>query len=77
MKIEKRTKIVPVYNTVYDGLEIISQEHICDEEISVTDIYADEGMIFVDKASRKVLSEHITLGTEDRAENYTEVDKFG
>ena len=74
MKVETHTEKIPQYEVIYDEYgEIISQTYIGDEEISVTDIYADDGKVLIEKATGKVLSEHITLGTEDSAENYDEI----
>lgn len=75
MKVKATTKIVPIYETIYDddGISIIEECYVEDREITITDIYADEGKVFVEKSTGKVLSEHITLGTEDSAENYSEM----
>lgn len=74
MKIETRTEAVPAYDVEYDEMgEIISQTQTGVQEVTITDIYADEGKVFVEKATGKVLSEHITLGTDDDIENYGEI----
>ena len=75
MKVETRMETVPIYDIVYDGIEIISQPYIGDKEIIITDIYADEGKVLIEKATGKVLSDHITIGTEDSMENYEEIKK--
>ena len=74
MKVKATTKIVPIYENIYDddGF-IIEERYIGEKEITVIDIYADEGKVFVERSTGKALSEHITLGTEDSAENYTEM----
>ena len=74
MRIEIRTEIVPIYDIQYDEYgEIVDAECIGNQKITITDIYADEGKVFVEKSTGKALSEHITLGTEDSAENYSEM----
>ena len=74
MKIETRTEAVPTYDVEYDEMgEIISQTQTGGQEATITDIYADDGKVFVEKSTGKALSEHITLGTEDSAENYSEM----
>ena len=43
--------------------------------VEITDIYADEGKVFRHKFTGAAVSAHITLGTQDRVENYEEVEK--
>lgn len=75
MRVETHTETVPIYDIIYDddGISIIEERYIEDREITITDIYADEGKVFVERSTGKALSEHITLGTEDSAENYSEM----
>lgn len=74
MKIETRTEAIPTYDVEYDEMgETISQTQTGVQEVTITDIYADEGKVFVEKATGKVLSDHITLGTDDSVENYSEM----
>ena len=75
MRIETHTETIPIYETVYDddGISIIEERYIEDREITITDIYADEDKVLAEKASGKVLSDHITLGTNDSVENYSEM----
>ena len=74
MKIETSTKTVLIYDVQYDEHgEIISMEQIGEETVAITDIYADEGKVLIEKATGKVLSDHVTLGTMDSVENYDEI----
>lgn len=75
MRIETITKIVPIYDIIYDesGIDIIEERYIEDREITIIDIYADTDNVLIEKGTDKVLSDHITLGTEDSAENYSEI----
>ena len=75
MRVETLIEMIPIYEAIYDddGISIIEERYIEDKEITITDIYADEGKVFVEKSTGKVLSDHITLGTEDSAENYSEI----
>lgn len=75
MRVETRIEMIPIYETIYDddGISIIEERYIEDKEITITDIYADEGKVFVERSTGKALSEHITLGTDDSVENYSEM----
>ena len=74
MRTETEIKTIPIYNTIEDEHgEFIKVEKIGEQEVATTEIFADEGKVFVEKSTGKVLSEHITLGTEDSAENYSEI----
>jgi hypothetical protein len=42
-------------------------------EVTTTDIYADEGKVFKRASDGTVLTAHITLGTADSIDNYTEI----
>ena len=43
--------------------------------IESTDIYADDGFIFKNKLTGAILSQHITLGSDDSVENYEEISR--
>lgn len=75
MRTETTIKTETMYEIIYDesGTDIIEVRYVGDKEITITDLYADEGKVLIEKATGKVLSEHITLGTEDSVENYAEV----
>lgn len=76
MRVETTTKTVPIYDVQYDEYgEIISIEQIGEETVTIIDIYADAGNVLIEKATGKVLSDHITLGTDDSVENYGEISK--
>lgn len=74
MRIETRTEAIPTYDVEYDEMgEIISQTQTGVQEVTITELYADAGMVFVEKAAGKIMSDHITLGTDDSVENYSEM----
>lgn len=74
MRIVQSIKTVPVYQTFYDSQGIITDAIQTGEtEVTVTELFADEGKQFIRIADGHYVGEHITLGTEDSAENYTEV----
>lgn len=76
MRTETVSVTIPVFRTVEDeNGEFTAVEQIGEREVDTTEIFADEGKVFVEKATGKVLSDHITLGTEDSIEKYTETEK--
>lgn len=76
MRIVRSIKTVPVYQTFYDSQGIITDAIQTGEtEVTVTELFADEGKQFIRIADGHYVGEHITLGTEDSAENYTETEK--
>ena len=76
MRIVQSIKTVPVYQTFYDSQGIlIDAIQTGETEVTVTELFADEGKQFIRIADGHYVGEHITLGTEDSAENYTETEK--
>ena len=76
MRIVQSIKTVQVYQTFYDSQGIITDAIQTGEtEVTVTELFADEGKQFIRIADGHYVGEHITLGTEDSAENYTETEK--
>lgn len=76
MRIVQSVKTVPVYQTFYDSQGIlIDAIQTGETEVTVTELFADEGKQFIRIADGHYVGEHITLGTEDSAEKYTETEK--
>lgn len=74
MRTEQRVKTVPMYQNIYDEQGMLTDAVQTGEtEVTVTELFADEGKQFVRISDNAVLGDRITLGTEDRAENYIEV----
>jgi hypothetical protein len=70
MRTETKIITIPVYTEV-DGEFIKTDET---REVTLTDIYADEGKTFIHIPTNRIAGTHITLGTNDSEENYYETD---
>ena len=70
MRTETTIITIPVYAEV-DGEFIKTDET---REVTLTDIYADEGKTFIHIPTNRIAGTHITLGTNDSEENYYETD---
>ena len=74
MRSEQITKTIPVYQKTYDeNGELFDIQQTGETEVTITELIADEGKLFVRISDNAVLGDRITLGTDDREENYTEV----
>lgn len=74
MRKEIHTKTVPVYQKYYDEQgELVNIVQTGEVTETVTELFADKGKQFVRISDGQIVGERITLGTEDCAENYTEV----
>ena len=71
MKTETTIITIPVYIENEDGEMVKTDET---REVTLTDIYADEGKVFKHIPSNRIAGTHITLGTNDSEENYYETD---
>lgn len=78
MRTETKEYDVPIYNITYgengDILEQIDTGEI--DHITELHIYADEGKMFIDKATGVKAGTHIQIGTNDSINNYEEVAAF-
>lgn len=70
MKTETKTITIPVYIENEDGEMVKTDET---REVTLTDIYADEGKRFIFIPTGQNAGTHITLGTNDSVENYEEI----
>jgi len=71
MRTETKIITIPVYIENENGEMVKTDET---QDISVTDIYADEGKRFIYLPTGQNAGTHITLGTNDSEENYYETD---
>ena len=71
MRTETKIITIPVYTENEDGEMVITDET---REVTLTDIYADEGKTFIHIPTNRIAGTHITLGTNDSEENYYETD---
>lgn len=56
-------EIAKYIDDVSDGVDIIEEVHI----------FADEGKVFRDIRTGEILTNHLSIGTEDSAANYEEI----
>lgn len=74
MKVFSYIKEIPLYNFSTDAEgNIINAELIGTDTVEITELTADSGKQFIRNADNSVLGDQITLGTDDSADNYSEI----
>ena len=75
MKIIRNTRIVPIYRTVENEHGEFLEITKTGEAVTHTvDILADKGKLLMQKDTRIVVGTSLTLGGDEKPEDYTEID---